>query len=215
MGILLGLAEQIEGPTPSQQAMVEDGLPPAAIVSPEERRAAWKGRKLTKVRDLRVPAKDEDAATKQLRKELAAAEESKKAARFARLNELKQERITAMSKTNASKADQVAALRTNRAAAKGPKAATKAATSKKATKARAKATAAPRPAAGAGKGVRPGSKAEIIAGLLTRKQGCTAADIREACEWTAVNVPRQAAQAGLTLRQEKIDGVTNYFGSVG
>lgn len=41
MGSLLDLAGQIEDRTPAQQAMVEDGLPPAAIVPPEERSAAW------------------------------------------------------------------------------------------------------------------------------------------------------------------------------
>lgn len=173
MGALSDLAGQIEDRTPGQQIMVEDGLPPVAIMAPAERTAAWNGRKTPE----RLPVMKTEP------------------------------------KTKTSKADQVAALRTKRAATKGPKAPAKRAAGKKAAKAKARTPAAPRPAAALGKGVRPGSKAEIIAGLLTRKQGCTAADIREACEWTAVNVPRQAAQAGLTLRQEKIDGVTYYFGT--
>jgi Protein of unknown function (DUF3489) len=196
LGTLTELADQIEGRTPGQQIMVEEGLPEAAIVAPEERRDAWKGRKLTKPRDIKAPAKDEEPATKALRKELAKAKETKKAARLARLNELKG---TAMPKTKL-------APKANKKAAKAPVA-------KKATKARAKATAAPRPAAGSAKGLRPGSKVALVANLLTRPQGCTATEVKAACDWTAVSMPAQAKAAGLTLRQEKIDGVTRYYGS--
>jgi hypothetical protein len=114
-----------------------------------------------------------------------------------------------------TKADQVAALRTTRAAKKGPKAAAKAPAAKKAPKARAKATAAPRPAAGAGKAVRPGSKLEIVVGLLTRKEGCTSAEVLKATDWPAVSMPQQARSAGLTLRQEKDGKVTRYWGTAG
>jgi hypothetical protein len=40
MGALLTLADQIEDRTPAQQIMVDDGLPPGAIVAPDERREA-------------------------------------------------------------------------------------------------------------------------------------------------------------------------------
>lgn len=58
--------------------------------------------------------------------------------------------------------------------------------------------------------VRPGSKAEVIAGLLTRAGGCTLADIKKATGWKAVSVPRQATDAGLELAKTKRDGVTVY-----
>jgi hypothetical protein len=69
-------------------------LPNFLRIPQDERRAAWKGRKLTrqgsafKVRQTKV----EEAATRQLRKELEAAEAAKKAARFARLKELAAEK---------------------------------------------------------------------------------------------------------------------------
>lgn len=173
MGSLTDIADQIEGRTPAQQIMVEDGLPPVAVMAPEERREAWKGR------------------------------EPKH-----------QERTTVMPKTN-TKADQVAALRTKRAAEKGPKASRRASASKKAAKAKARTPAAPRTAPAPGNGPRPGSKVALVAGLLTRKQGCTAADVKEACDWVAVSMPAQAKAAGLTLRQEKIDGATRYYGTAG
>jgi hypothetical protein len=71
-----------------------DELPDFLRIPQDERRAAWRGRKMTKqgsmfkVKQTRV----EEAATRQLRKELAAAEEAKKQARFARLKEMAAER---------------------------------------------------------------------------------------------------------------------------
>lgn len=58
--------------------------------------------------------------------------------------------------------------------------------------------------------VRPGSKLEIVAGLLKRPGGCTTADILAATKWPSVSVPQQARAAGLTLAKEKVDGVTHY-----
>ena len=63
------------------------------------------------------------------------------------------------------------------------------------------------------KGVRPGSKLEIVVGLLTRKEGCTTAEILAQCQWPSVSVPQQARAAGLRLRQEKDGKVTRYWGS--
>ena len=128
-------------------------------------------------------------------------------------------------KTNAettSKADQVKNLRERRAATKGAKASTsERRVAKKAQKAEtasirktAKAKVrAEKPTSGNAKAVRPGSKLEIVVGLLTRKEGCTSAEILKACDWPAVSVPQQARAAGLTLRQEKDGKVTRYWGS--
>ncbi len=63
------------------------------------------------------------------------------------------------------------------------------------------------------KTVRPGSKLEIVVGLLTRQEGCTAADVLKATEWPAVSMPQQARAAGLTLRQEKEGKTTRYWGT--
>jgi hypothetical protein len=71
-----------------------DDLPdiPAFLIIPqEERNASWKGRKLTKqgANFKNQPSKVEEAATRTLRKELEAAEQAKKEARFAALKDLK------------------------------------------------------------------------------------------------------------------------------
>ena len=60
-------------------------------------------------------------------------------------------------------------------------------------------------------GVRPGSKLEIIVGLLKRKEGCTTADVLAACHWPAVSMPQQAKAAGLKLRKQKDGKVSRYF----
>lgn len=59
-------------------------------------------------------------------------------------------------------------------------------------------------------GVRPGSKLEIVVGLLTRADGCTGKEILEATGWPTVSVPQQAKAAGLVLSKEKVDGITRY-----
>jgi hypothetical protein len=69
-------------------------IPAFLRIPQDERKAAWKGKKLTKqgsmfkVRQTKV----EEAATRQLRREVEAAEAAKKAARFARLKELDAEK---------------------------------------------------------------------------------------------------------------------------
>lgn len=213
--------------TEAQRLMVADGMPECLFLTADERRESWKGMRLrptSSFADPKRPAKDEDPATKQLRKELAAAEEAKKAARLARLKELNQrtrvvpnpKQESAMSKSNAKKtpkADQVAGLRTRRAAQKGAGAAKPAARGKAASKAKPRSTAARTPAGGAPKAIRPGSKLEIVYGLLTRKEGCTTAEVLAATEWPAVSMPQQARSAGLTLRQEKDGKVTRYWGA--
>lgn len=85
---------------------------------------------------------------------------------------------------------------------------------KKAPKPAAKKAAAPKAAGKAVEGLRPGTKLAIVAGLLTRKEGCTGADVLKATAWPSVSMPQQAKAAGLKLRKEKAKGEpTRYFGS--
>jgi hypothetical protein len=86
--------------------------------------------------------------------------------------------------------------------------------SKKASKAKAKVVKAKTAKAknSNGTGTR-GAKTQLIAELLTRKSGCTTADVLAATGWTAVSMPAMAKACGLTLRKEKEAGsVTKYFG---
>jgi hypothetical protein len=77
---------------------VED-FPEFLRIPQAERKAAWKGAKLTKQGSMFRPiSKTEEAATRQLRRELEAAEAAKKAARFARLKELAAEKKAARQK---------------------------------------------------------------------------------------------------------------------
>jgi hypothetical protein len=55
-----------------------------------------------------------------------------------------------------------------------------------------------------GNGPRKGSQTEAIGKLLTRKSGCTAADVLELTGWKAVSMHAMAAACGLKLRQEKV-----------
>lgn len=151
--------------TPGQRLMVEDGFPQELILDPADRKAAWAGRKLTKVRDLKAPRKDEDPATKALRKEMAKAAEQKKAERFARLKQLKTEQETkAMTKT-AKKAP------AKKTAAKAPKTTARKPAPKKSGKARA-ATANARAPAGAVSDV-----VRKIADMMRRKGGASMAEM--------------------------------------
>lgn len=81
--------------------------------------------------------------------------------------------------------------------------------STKKTAARKKAPA--KKAAKASPVIRPGSKLEIVVGLLTRPEGCTAEEITTACNWPTVSVPQQARAAGLTLRKEKDGKISRYW----
>jgi hypothetical protein len=204
--------------TPAQRLMVDEGLPSAAIISPEERKEAWKGRKLSRPKDLAAPKKDEDQATAKLRKELVAQEAAKKAARLERLQELNHHTRKAkiMKTVTMSKTDQVAALRVRRASAKGPKAASSAkAKPAKHSDPEQVPVYRPRRAKGAKAkpetGIRPGSKLELIVGLLTRKEGCTTADVLSVTDWPAVSMPQQAKAAGLKLKKVKEGKVTRYW----
>lgn len=61
-------------------------------------------------------------------------------------------------------------------------------------------------------GLAKGSKAQIIADLLLRPEGCTTADVLAATNWPAVSMPQQAKVAGLELRKEKQGNVMRYWG---
>lgn len=63
-----------------------------------------------------------------------------------------------------------------------------------------------RSAARADGGIRPGSKLELVAGLLKRPGGCTTADVLAATSWPAVSMPQMAKAAGLTLKKTKEKG---------
>jgi len=66
-----------------------EGIPDYLRIPQSERDAAWKGRKLTKQGTaFRVPAKHEEAATRQLRKDIEEAEARKKVERFEYLKSL-------------------------------------------------------------------------------------------------------------------------------
>jgi hypothetical protein len=69
-------------------------LPDFLRIPQDERREAWKGRKLTKQgAGFKAPtSKTEEAATRQLRKEVEAQAAAKREARFAALQELRARR---------------------------------------------------------------------------------------------------------------------------
>jgi len=69
-------------------------LPSFLRIAQDERRAAWRGRRLTKQgASFKAPTtKIEEAATRQLRKELEAELAAKREARFAALRELRNRR---------------------------------------------------------------------------------------------------------------------------
>jgi hypothetical protein len=63
-----------------------------------------------------------------------------------------------------------------------------------------------------GNGVRPGSKLDILRGLLTRKSGCSHEEACKALGWTSVSMGLQANKLGLKMRREKTkDGVSRYY----
>lgn len=56
------------------------------------------------------------------------------------------------------------------------------------------------------------TKREQAARLLTNANGATTRDILDLTGWPAVSVPALAKASGLTLRKEKVDGRTRYYG---
>jgi hypothetical protein len=69
---------------------------------------------------------------------------------------------------------------------------------------------APTKTAGASSGK---TKTALVGELLTRKEGCTTADVLALTGWPSVSLPAQAKACGLTLRKEKVGSVTRYWGS--
>ncbi len=82
--------------------------------------------------------------------------------------------------------------------------------SKKTSKAAAKSKARTPVKAAATTEVRAGSKLAMIAELLKRTNGCTTKDVLAATGWPSVSMPATAKAAGLTLKKEKVEGVTRY-----
>lgn len=94
--------------------------------------------------------------------------------------------------------------------AKAVRAAKKAKAAKE-TAPRAKAATGARKAVATPSGGK--TKTAVVGELLSRKEGCTTADILKATGWPAVSVPAQAKAVGLKLRKEKDGKVTRYYGS--
>ncbi len=59
--------------------------------------------------------------------------------------------------------------------------------------------------------VRPGTKTALIGELLSRKAGCTAAEVMAATGWPSVSMPAQAKALGVKLRKEKDGKASRYF----
>lgn len=86
--------------------------------------------------------------------------------------------------------------------------------SKKSAPKKAKATPKAKAPKADAPAIRPGSKVEMVANLLKRKEGCTTADVLKATGWPTVSMPNQAKQAGLVLKKEKNKGEpTRYYAS--
>jgi Protein of unknown function (DUF3489) len=91
-----------------------------------------------------------------------------------------------------------------------PQEATKETTMKKKTTKKATQAKARTPVKGKTE-VRPGSKLEIIVGLLKRPEGCTMAEVSEKVGWKTMSFPQQAKAANLKLRTEKQGKTTRYW----
>jgi hypothetical protein len=60
------------------------------------------------------------------------------------------------------------------------------------------------------------TKTALVGELLTRKEGCTTADVLALTGWPSVSMPAAAKACGLVLRKEKVPSEpTRYFGSKG
>ena len=65
-----------------------------------------------------------------------------------------------------------------------------------------------------GRGPRIGTKTEIVASLLTRESGCTAAEVLVATGWPSVSMPAMAKACRLELRKVKEAGSPiQYYGN--
>ncbi len=66
---------------------------------------------------------------------------------------------------------------------------------------------------GAPEGPKKMTKLELMAQMLLRKEGCTAAEAMKAMGWTKIGMNDMAERNGLTLRKVKEGTITRYFGS--
>jgi hypothetical protein len=60
---------------------------------------------------------------------------------------------------------------------------------------------------------REGSKTEKIYKLLTRKSGCTRAEVLEATQWPAISIQKISETLGLKLRKDGANRPYRYYGS--
>lgn len=192
--------------------MLKDGAPPDIIRLPGETRApstkatAAISAKAPKVSEREKAKREIDReAGERYRNWLPDAEHPHNRPKLATFRKaIRAERKAA---ADAELASKVAAIKTAKATAKAEQPQENAMTTKSKKSAKTKARTAVK---GKTEGVRPGSKLEIVVGLLTRAQGCTAKDILKATEWPSVSVPQQAKAAGLKLVKEKDGKVTRY-----
>lgn len=241
---------------------IERDIPDFLRIPQDDRRAAWKGRRLRPTREMNFgkAARAEDPATLKLRKEVEAAERARAERKAqekrdrqslerrrtaivkqeiemahstvgpkeAQLRNLRnqtpvrivkittiekpapiieaQQETTDMAKTAKKTAKRHPNLPSTHPANRG-----KAPPKKRAAK-KAAAPKAPKAAKTDGtKTIRPGSKLEIVVGLLKRREGCTTAEILAGTGWPSCSVPQQARAAGLTLRQKKEGRTTRYW----
>jgi len=183
-----------------------------------------------KAGSLLLPRSMDDTARAILKEQRVLAEK-KKQERFARLRELKEEKMAqkigpreqALRDARASQTRGKRSLETTPVRPAQPTAeavnqeqdmaATKkktAKTSKARTSVKGKTKPAKTAEATTG-GVRPGSKLEIIVGLLKRPEGCTTKEALAATGWPSLSFNQQAKAAGLTIRKEKQGSTTRYW----
>jgi hypothetical protein len=205
--------------TPGQRAMIEDGLPPSVILTQEERAAAWKGQRLTKMLDvagkarqqekqdpgtaalvaeLEAKAKAEAARKKADRKEAGIIRARQKAALNPKETDMAKKQNTAK-KAPAKKAKKAAA----------PKAAPKKVAKKISTPKAPKLPKTPKPPAAPKVAGKPSSVDQVMA-LMCRPGGATMEQLVEA---TGIEphpmrskIKRCRELRGLTVDSEAYEG---------
>jgi hypothetical protein len=83
---------------------------------------------------------------------------------------------------------------------------------RKAAVAKARTQLAPAPAPRNGQ-PRAGTKTEKIYKLLTRKSGCTRAEVLKATNWPAISIQKISETLGLKLRKDDANRPYRYYGS--
>lgn len=205
--------------TPGQMTMINDGLPPAAIIPTDLRAAAWQGRTLTVITTtMQRPVKDPAEAERI--KALRAAEAEERAHQIARMamittNPKKPRKETTMAK---AKKTVVSRLKTNT-----PK---PAAPLKKPVPARAKRNArgdvARAPRKTITTAIEPKDVAKVIAAgktaskkdqlvdFMRAPKGVSVADITEKFGMKAPSARTAIIRCGFPVTTDKRDGVTYY-----